>query len=200
MKVNHVTRGSEVMKRTIGILATAILLACGVAAQAQTDAHADKASGAASTAAPTTYRLTYTIAHSDGKKQLGVQHYSLTVNPEDFQDATLSLGSRVPIATGATGNGGKPEQGFQFQYMDVGLTIRAHVREFASGVRVYSSVEQSTLADEPSGVGSSDPVIRQGKLVNTATLTLGKPMMLGSLDVPGSTMHMDIEVVLELAK
>ena len=200
MKANRDTRRNARMKRTIGILAMAILLACGAAAWAQTEAHADKASGATSTAAPMTYRLTYTIVHSDGKKQLGVQHYALTLNPEDFQDATLSLGSRVPIATGATNSAGKPEQGFQFQYMDVGLTIRAHLREFASGVRVYSSVEQSTLADEPSGVGSSDPVIRQGKLVNTATLTLGKPMMLGSLDVPGSPMHMDIEVVLELAK
>jgi hypothetical protein len=43
-------------------------------------------------------------------------------------------------------------------------------------------------------------VIRQGTLQNTALLTLGKPVMLGSLDVPGSPMHMDIEVVMELVK
>jgi hypothetical protein len=74
------------------------------------------------------------------------------------------------------------------------------VREFPTGVLVYSRVEQTGLAEEPSGVGSSDPVIRQGTLLNTALLTLGKPVMLGSLDVPGSSQHIDIEVVLELVK
>ena len=196
MSSMHNERGREIMKRTIGVVATALLLLCGVTAWAQTEATADKA---ATESAPKTYRLIYTITHSDGAKQLGVQHFALTVVP-DIRDVQLKLGSRVPIATGATNNGGKPEQGVQYQYLDVGLNISVNVREFPTGVLVHSKVEQSTLANEPSGVGSTDPVIRQGMLQNTATLTLGKPMMLGSLDVPGSTMHMDIEVVLELAK
>jgi hypothetical protein len=37
----------------------------------------------------------------------------------------------------------------------------------------------------------------QATLQSTALLTAGKPVMLGSLDVPGSTRHLDIEVVLE---
>jgi hypothetical protein len=31
-------------------------------------------------------------------------------------------------------------------------------------------------------------------------LTLGKPLVLGSLDMPGTTRHMDVEVVGELVK
>jgi type II secretory pathway component GspD/PulD (secretin) len=144
--------------------------------------------------------LTYTVTHSEGTKQLGVQHFALTVIP-DSKDAQVRLGSKVPIATGGYNQGGSSAPGqLQFQYTDVGLNISAHVREFPTGVLVYSRVEQTGLAEEPSGVGSSDPVIRQGTLLNTALLTLGKPVMLGSLDVPGSSQHIDIEVVLELVK
>jgi hypothetical protein len=189
------------MKLKIGILGMALALACGAATtRAQSEASTDKAASAASETAPKTYRLTYTITHLDGTKQLGVQHYSLTVNP-DLHDSNIRLGSRIPIATGKMSDTGASATGqVQFQYLDVGLNISAHVREFSSGVLVYSKVEQSSLGEEPSGVGASDPIIRQGMLLNTALLTLGKPVILGSLDVPGSTMHMDIEVVLELVR
>jgi hypothetical protein len=61
-------------------------------------------------------------------------------------------------------------------------------------------VEQTSLSEEQSTVGRNDPVIRQATLQSTALLTLGKPVMLGSLDVPGSTRHLDIEVVLEVVR
>ena len=193
------------MNRTIGVMGMALVLACGSGQLlAQTETLAAKASDAATETAPKTYRLTYTITHLEGTKQLGVQHFSLTVIPDNNQ-VQLKLGSRIPVPTtgAASGHATTAPGQVEYQYVDVGLGISARLREFSNGVVVFSKVDNSSLADEPSGVGSSDPVIpviRQGTLQNTASLTLGKPVMLGSLDVPGSSMHMDIEVVLELVK
>jgi type II secretory pathway component GspD/PulD (secretin) len=189
------------MKTTIGFLASALLLACGTCGMlAQTATAAEKTSAPAAETAPKTYRLTYTITHLDGTRQLGVQHFALTIT-SDNRDARIKLGSRIPIATGAFSKDGAPSPGqVEYQYIDVGLNIDARVREFSTGLLVFSKVEQSSVADEPSSAGNPGPVIRQGTLENTALLTLGKPVMLGSLDVPGSSMHMDIEVVLELVK
>jgi type II secretory pathway component GspD/PulD (secretin) len=74
------------------------------------------------------------------------------------------------------------------------------VRQSATGIEVNSQLEQSSVSEEKSTVGSSDPVIRQTTLHSTALLTVGKPIMLGSLDLPGSTRHLDIEVVLEVLR
>jgi hypothetical protein len=187
---------------TIGILGMALVLTCGgVGVLAQTEANKEKANESTPETAPKTYRLTYTITHSEGTKQLGVQHFSMTIIAKR-RSANVRLGSRIPVATGPNpSQSGASAQGqSQIQYVDVGLNIDAGVQEYPIGVEVFSKVEQSSLADEPSGLGSSDPVIRQGTLQTTALLTLGKPVMLGSLDVPGSTRHMDIELVLELVK
>jgi hypothetical protein len=74
------------------------------------------------------------------------------------------------------------------------------VRKYANGVEVTSRLDQSSVSEEESSVGKSDPVIRQATLENTALLTPGKPVMLGSLDIPGSTRHLDVEVVIEVVR
>src|SRR5271168_4866432 len=45
-----------------------------------------------------TYRLTYTISESDRGKQIGVQHFSLSVVPNG-RAADLKQGSRNPVLT-----------------------------------------------------------------------------------------------------
>jgi hypothetical protein len=189
------------MKLASGIMGIALVLTCAAnSVSAQTEASTGKAATTNTERVPQTYRLTYTITESDGAKRLGTQHFAVTVNP-DTKDAEVKLGSRVPIATGSFNVGGSATPAnTQFQYLDVGLNIAARVREFSAGVEVYSKLEQSSVAEEKSTIGSNDPVIRQATVQNTAMLTPGKPVMLGSLDVPGSTRHLDIEVVLEIVK
>jgi len=184
------------MKRTIEILGIALALAwSGATLAAQTDATGKTSSPEA---APATYRLSYTITELDGGKRLGTQHFSLTVN-SNTGSASIKMGTKVPIETGNYTSGGSGTH-VEIQYLDVGLNITAHVRDFASGVEVFSKLEQSGMAEEQSSVGRSDPIIRQASLENTALLTAGKPVMLGSLDVPGSTRHLDVEVVLEVVR
>jgi hypothetical protein len=184
------------MKRTIEILGITLALACSVATlPAQTDAAGKTSSPEA---APVTYRLTYTITELDSGKRLGTQHFSLTVN-SDNRSASIRMGSKVPIQTGSSTSGGSGTH-VEIQYLDVGLNITVHIRDFASGVEVFSKLEQSGMAEEQSAMGKDDPVIRQAILENTALLTAGKPVMLGSMDVPGSTRHLDVEVVLEVVR
>jgi type II secretory pathway component GspD/PulD (secretin) len=143
-----------------------------------------------------TYRLTYTVTEMEGGKRLGVQHFAMVV--ASGQATTLKQGSRVPIATGSySPNSTTGTQQTQFTYLDVGMNFDATLDEFANGVRLRSKVEQSSIAEEKSGVGAQDPIVRQTSLQGAAYLTPGKPLMLGSLDIPASTRHLDVEVVME---
>jgi hypothetical protein len=67
-------------------------------------------------------------------------------------------------------------------------------------VRLRTKLVQSGIAEERSGIGAQDPIIRQTTLEGTSTLVQGKPLVLGSLDVPGSTRHQEVEVVSELVR
>ena len=144
-----------------------------------------------------TYRLTYTLTEIDNGKRIGTQHYSLTVVAG--QRTTLKQGSRVPIATGAYTLSTSTTQ-TQMTYVDVGMNFDVTLDEFANGVRLRSHVEQSSIAEQTSSATLTDPVIRQTTLEGTAFLTPGEPMILGSLDIPGSTRHMDVAVEMEAVK
>jgi hypothetical protein len=139
-----------------------------------------------------TYRLTYKITEMDDGKRVGVQHYAMVV--VTGQRAVVKQGSRVPVATGGPSSPGVQTQ---FTYHDVGMNFDATLDEFANGVRLRSKVEQLGIAEEKSGVGVQEPIVRQTSLEGTSFLTPGKPLVLGSLDVPGSTRHLDVEVVME---
>jgi hypothetical protein len=77
------------------------------------------------------------------------------------------------------------------------MNFDATMDEVANGARLRSKVEQLGMAEQTSGVGLQDPIIRQSLLEGTSFLTLGKPLVLGSIDIPGSTRHLDIEVMME---
>jgi len=144
-----------------------------------------------------TYRLTFTITDTDGGKRVGTQSFTLIA--ASGEKTVLKQGGRVPVVTGVYDSDNSTHTS-QFQYLDVGLTIDATVDSFADGVRLRSKVEQSSLAEEKSGAGTQDPVLHQTTLDGTSTLVLGKPLVLGSLDVPGSTRKQEVAVVSELVR
>jgi hypothetical protein len=148
-----------------------------------------------------TYRLTYTLAETEGRIRTGAQQYTLVVLSGATTD--LKQGSRVPIVTGSADSGSSAPKSplqSQVQYVDVGLNIQATVDGAQDSLRLRTKIEQSRLAEESSGVGAQDPVIRQTALESTSTLTPGKPLVLGSLDIPGSARHLEIEVVAEIVR
>jgi hypothetical protein len=142
-----------------------------------------------------TYRLTYTLTVNDAGKKVSVQHFTMTVSPPSNR-GSVKMGEKVPVATGSYSVEGKTSIQTQFTYLDVGLNISATVVEEANGVQLSSKLEQSSIAPGPVGF-PQDPIVRQIVLDNTTILYPGKPVTLGSLDIPDSTRHTDIEVVME---
>ena len=140
-----------------------------------------------------TYRLTYTLTETDGGKRVGTQHFAMIV--VSGRKTVLKQGNRVPLVTGSVSTSGGAQT--QVQYLDVGLNIDASIEESADGVKLNTQVEQSSIAEEKSGLGTQDPIVRQAKLEGTSILTAGKPLILGSMDIPSTARRLDIEVVME---
>jgi type II secretory pathway component GspD/PulD (secretin) len=137
-----------------------------------------------------TYRLTFTISETDSGKRIGVQHFAMIMTAG--QRAVAKQGSRVPLVTASTTDGNS-----QVTYVDIGLNFDATLSESGNGAKLSSRVEQTSVAEERSGVGPQDPVVRQTILDSTSFLQPGKPLVLGSLDIPGSTRHLDVDAMME---
>ncbi len=102
-------------------------------------------------------------------------------------------GNRVPIVTGTIDKDSSSPM-TQFQYLDVGISIEAAV----DGVALRTKIEQTGVTDEKSNVGIQDPIVRQTMLEGMSTFVPGKSIALGSIDIPGTTRHEEIEAVVEL--
>lgn len=139
------------------------------------------------------YRLTYTVTEMDGGNRVGTQHFAVVV--AGGQRTTLKQGSKVPVVTGNFTVASNSSES-QFTYLDVGLNFDATLEEFVNGVRLRSKVERSSVAQ--SEFGPKDPMIRQTVLEGTSLLSVGKPLILGSLDIPETTRHLDVEVVMDI--
>jgi hypothetical protein len=144
------------------------------------------------------YRLTYTLTVSDAGKRTGVQHFTMTISAPTNR-GTMKLGEKIPVVTGSYNSEGKSTGSqTQFTYLDVGLNISATLTEEPNGVQLVSKVEQSSAAPVPAKIlDISEPIIRQMVLENTSSVAPGKAVVIGSLDIPDSTRHSDIEVTVE---
>jgi len=142
------------------------------------------------------YRLTYTMTERDDGKTIGVQHFSIIVASGSRTD--FKQGSRVPVAVNSSSSPGGASS--EITYLDVGQEIEASLDGYLDGVRLRTKVVQSGVVEDKPGIGTQAPVIRQTTLEGTSTLVQGKPLVLGSLDVPGSTRHQEVEVVSELVR
>jgi type II secretory pathway component GspD/PulD (secretin) len=144
-----------------------------------------------------TYRLIFTITESDGGKKIGVQHTSMVI--ANGQRTTMKNGSKVPVATGSYNTAGATSQ-TQFTYLDVGINIDATLNEVAGGAQLKAKVEQSSIGEDKLIAGIQEPVVRQSVMEGVSMLQIGKPEVVGALDITGSTRHLDIEVVMEPVK
>jgi len=142
------------------------------------------------------YRLTFTIHDAESGQHADAHHFSLVV--ASGGKSVFKQGSKVPIVTG-TYDAATPSQNSQVSYQDVGLAIEASVDAYADGgLRLRSKIEQSDVSADKSGFGAQDPILNQTVLDGTASLTPGKPFVLGSIYVPSSTRQQEIEVVADL--
>jgi hypothetical protein len=101
--------------------------------------------------------------------------------------------------TGAYKEGEGASANAQFQYVDIGLTIEASVSGFGEGMRLYSKIEQTSIAEEKSNVGIQDPLIKQSVLESQSSFAGGKPMTIGSVEMPGGK-HMQVQATVDLVQ
>ncbi len=146
------------------------------------------------------YRVTFTITESDGGKRIGTQHFSMIMAAG--QRTSLKQGSKVPVVTGsynsgAAGNNAPPGVQTQYTYLDVGMNFDATITEVARGAILRSKVEQSSVADQKIPFTEADPVVRQTVIESSSFLTANKPVILGTVDIVGSTRHVDISAMME---
>ena len=141
------------------------------------------------------YRLTYTITDFENGKRTTAQHFVFFAVAGER--TIFKQGSKVPIVIG-TVQKETTAQSSEIQYQDVGLSIEATVSGSPENLVLRSKVEQSSLSSEKAAVVAPDPVFRQTVLQGSSELAGNKPMVLGSLDIPGTTSHQEIEVLAEL--
>ncbi len=144
------------------------------------------------------FRITYTLTDVDGDKRVGTEHIALVLF--DGQRTTMKQGSKIPVATGKSDDGkGSPTSiETQFTYLDVGINIDSTLTVYSTGVRLRAKIEQSSVGPEPAVIaGVSEPVIRQSVLDGVSDIVPGKPILLGSVDITGTTHHLDIVAAVE---
>lgn len=146
---------------------------------------------------PKVYRLTYNIAEMDGSQRIGEHQFVFLAAAG--QRSIFKHGSRVPIVTGASSTD-KSDLSSQVQYIDVGLSIEATVGGSADNLSLQTKVEQTSLSDDKPATIIPDPEIHQTVLQESSALTPGKPLILGSLDLPGTSHHQQVEVTAELVR
>lgn len=144
-----------------------------------------------------TYRVTYTIATVEDGKNIGTQHFAFVT--VDGQRASMKEGDKVPVATGSFSTDNNASQ-TQFTYLDVGMNFEATVNSLADGVSLQSKVEQSSIGPTNTIAGVAEPVVRQSVVQSSSIVLLGKPVMLGSIDIPNSTRRLDVDVMVESLK
>jgi hypothetical protein len=138
------------------------------------------------------YRITYTLTEMDGTKRVGSQHYAIVLDSgEEVPSASLRMGSKVPLETGEL-QGNSASQ--TISYVDVGLNIKANLRSFANGHELRSLVSQSEVDTQQSL--TKDPVIRQTDFQGAVLLQENTPVIIGNVDMLGTTHVLQIQVEL----
>ena len=138
------------------------------------------------------YRLTYTFTDISGGKPGAPQKFTFAVLAG--QKVTFKQGDRVPILTAAPDTA-KTANSSQVTYVDVGVNITATLNASADSLVLESQVQESAVAQE--SVHAQEPIIHQTVLNSSTTLSPGKPQLLGSLDLPGTPQHEQVEVTAE---
>lgn len=144
------------------------------------------------------YRLTYTVTDFDSGKRTGSQ--SCVMLAVLGQRSIFKQGNRVPIVTGTFDMQSPSAANTQVQYLDVGLAIDATVDGSPDGLTLRAKIEESSVAADKAAIAVQDPVVHQVVFQETAQLVQGKPLVLGSLDIPGTTQRQEIEVAAELVR
>jgi hypothetical protein len=135
------------------------------------------------------YRLDFTLNEMEDGKNIHSSRYSLDIQPNGSNEVTI--GTRIPI---------EPRRG-EFQYMDVGTTIWSRIEDHDGHVDLVARANISSFAQpEPTQGYGSHPPIKQLKIDASTIANLGTPLILGSVDDPGSRRSFQLQVTVAPVK
>ncbi len=122
------------------------------------------------------YKLDLTVRELDGTKVVNSRTYTLTQRSDEW--GQLRVGSRIPTEKAG--------------YMDVGLNLDSRVQDREDATAFDWRLDLSSLAAEtgPNGL----PVVRQVKSNGSTLLTVGKPIVMSTVDDLSSTHKFVFEV------
>jgi|GEM_PF-2113391 len=168
-------------RTVLAILLTSATIALGQTTPAPSAAPLSSTEARAKVAETiSTYRLEYNIYEIEGGKRIGTRSYTMRLTDYNMT-TTMKTGSRVPISTATLGGGNTSSLGTQFQYVDVGVSIDAKLRMLEGRLFLATGIEMSGIAPDQAGQGPN-PIIRSNNAQSNTTVTLGKNMLLASID------------------
>jgi len=139
------------------------------------------------------YRLDFSLNELEGGKKTNSRRYSMDVTAGSPNE--IKIGTRVPVATGRVETGTAANATTQWQYVDVGTSIWAHLRENKDGGEDWQLEVKSEVSDIDKGAeGALGPIIRQMKINGTTLLVTGRPIVIGTVDDPNSSRQFQLEV------
>jgi hypothetical protein len=151
---------------------------------AQTEAASDAKQKSAEQRPLEAYHLDFAINESEDGKKINSRQYAMNLNTNDSNE--IKIGTRIPVEV----------KDGEFQYLDLGTNISAHLRDERGQMLLTVRAEVSSFAIPEQGLDKPDPhpAIRQLKLSGSALLPLAKPMVMDSVDDPNSKRTFQLEV------
>lgn len=146
------------------------------------------------------YKIDYVFSELLDNKKVNARSYTVLVAASE--KASLRLGSRIPVATGAFGTNSKEgtpavPMPTQFTYMDIGVSIDCTVDALDPDVGLHTNVDISRLAPE-NRIGQ--PIVRNTRISVHNVLPLGKLTVLTSADEVDTTGRFQIEATVSKVK
>lgn len=146
------------------------------------------------------YRLDFSLNELDGGKKTNSRHYSMDLTAGSANE--IKIGTRVPVVTGASEPGAAPNAlvNTQWQYVDIGTNIWAHLRESQDDGHDCQLEVRSDVSDIDKGTEAASaatirqPIIRQMKFNGTTLLVTGRPIVIATMDDPNSSRQFQLEV------
>jgi len=175
------------MKASVVLWFTKVLvvsLCLSAPASRAQDQPAAKSTAEAAEKPVSAYRLDFSVNELEDGKKVNTRQYSMNLNAGDANE--VRIGTRVPV---------EAKQG-EMQYIDVGTSIWSRVKERDNGLLLEVRAEISNFAnpDQASHSSNSMPLLRQLRINASTVAFAGKPMIVGSVDDPGSRRQFQLEV------
>jgi len=187
------------MRRAIALFVVGISigLCCGLCtAMAQEDSKKEAPAQAAKIQPVQPYRLDFAFNELADGKIVNTRHYSMNLTASESNE--IKIGTRVPVSSASSPG----TDIVQWQYLDVGTNIWAQLREHGDELvlAVRSDVSNLDTSNDSEHGKLSTPVVRQIKISGSTLLTVGKPILIGSMDDPSSKRQFQLEVTVTKLK